>query len=478
MSDERSLLIGGARVGDRDVDVLVEQGRITVIGSIGRGDLQLDGRWLLPGLWDEHVHMSQWASARGRLDVSGASSAAEAGRIVGERVASGEVPGLLVGGGFRDGLWPDVPTAQILDVAAADSAVVLLSADLHSAWLSTAATRRLGVPADWAGLVREAAAFEVATSAAAADEDVVDGWVSAAARAAASRGVVGIADLEMTWNVDPWRRRLDRGFDALRVQAAIYPDDLDRAIELGLRTDDELQPLLTVGGLKVLTDGSLGTRTAATVEPYAGGDTGMLTVPPEVLVPLLRRASAAGIVPWVHAIGDRANTLALDAFAELGIGGRIEHAQLLSWSDLPRFAALAVVASVQPEHAVDDRDLADAVWADRSERMYAFRSLLDAGAELRFGSDAPVAELDPWTAMAAAVTRTRGGREPWHPEQRVTPEEALAASARGTVAEGELADLVAVEADPFHPDGAHLRGMPVALTMLGGRITHGHAFAG
>ena len=472
------MLISNARVDDHDVDVLIEDGRIARIGSIGHGDLDLDGRWLLPGLWDEHVHFTQWASARGRLDLSRATSAGEATSLVAGAVAGVGATGLLIGAGFRDGLWPDEPTARALDEAAPDAPVVLLSADLHSAWINTAATHRLGVPLDWAGLVREAAAFEVANRAAATDETVVDGWVDAAARAAATRGVVGIADLEMTWNIDPWRRRLDRGFDVVRVQAAIYPDDLDRAIELGLRTGDELQPLLTVGGLKVLTDGSLGTRTAATVDPYAGAETGMLTVPPEVLVPLLRRASAAGIVPWVHAIGDRANTLALDAFEELGVGGRIEHAQLLAASDVPRFAALGVVASVQPEHAVDDRDLADAVWADRSERLYTFRSLLDAGAELRFGSDAPVAELDPWVAMAAAVTRTRGGREPWHPEQRVTPEEALAASARTSVAEGEPADLVAVEADPFHPAGLHLRGMPVALTMLAGRITHGHTLAG
>ena len=468
------MLISGGRLADRDVDLLIEDGLISKIGSIGRGDVELDGRWLLPGLWDEHVHFTQWASARGRLDVSGATSAADAARLVHDVAASVSPAGLLVGGGFRDGLWPDVPTAELLDAASPVGAVVLLSADLHSAWLNTAATRRLGLPADWAGLVREAAAFDVATRVASADETTVDAWVDAAARAAAARGVVGIAELEMTWNVDPWRRRLDHGLDALRVHAAVYPDDLDRAIELGLRTGDELQPLLTVGGLKVLTDGSLGTRTAATVDPYAGGDTGLLTVRPEVLVPLLSRASGAGIVPWVHAIGDRANTLALDAFEQIGVGGRIEHAQLLSTSDLPRFAALGVIASVQPEHAVDDRDLADAVWADRSERMYAFRSLLDAGAELRFGSDAPVAELDPWVAMAAAVTRTRDGREPWHAEQRITPEEALAASTRSAVVVGEPADLVAVEADPFHPEGLHLRGMPVALTMLAGRITHGH----
>ena len=119
---------------------------------------------------------------------------------------------------------------------------------------------------------------------------------------------------------------------------------------------------------------------------------------------------------------------------------------------------------------MDDRDLADSIWEGRTAGLYAFRSLLDAGATLRFGSDAPVAPLDPWRAMSAAVTRRRGDREPWHPEQRITPEEALTASTRSAVAVGEPADLVAIEADPLDPDA--LERMPVALTLLGGRITH------
>lgn len=463
------MLISNARLGDRDVDVLIENGTIARIGAIGRGDLDLDGRWLLPGLWDEHVHVTQWALTSRRLDVSGALTAAEAAAAV------SRAPGrdLLVGGGFRDGLWPDEPTSHLLDRAAPERPVVLVSADLHSAWINTAATRALGVSDAWAGLLRERAAFEVAERVARVDETTLDGWILEAMHAAAARGIVGVVDLEMSWSLDAWQRRVDRGHDSTRIQVGVYPQDLDRAIDAGYRTGDVLHDLLTVGGLKVITDGSLGTRTAATLEPYGAESVGELTVEPDALVALLTRATGAGLEPWVHAIGDRANTLALDAFEELEVGGRIEHAQLLTASDFPRFAALGVAASVQPEHAVDDRDLADAVWGDRTDRMYAFRSLLDAGAELRFGSDAPVAVLDPWVAMAAAVTRTRGDRESWHPEQRITPEEAVDASTRTSVAVGEPADLIAVEADPFDAEGRYLRDMPVAVTMLAGRITSG-----
>ena len=174
----------------------------------------------------------------------------------------------------------------------------------------------------------------------------------------------------------------------------------------------------------------------------------------------------------MHAIGDHANSLVLDAFETVGCGGRVEHAQLLAARDIPRFAELGVEVSVQPEHLLDDRDVTDRYWPGRTHLAYAFRSLLDAGARLRFGSDAPVAPLDPWVTMAAAVSRTRGGREPWHPEQRITVAEALEASTRTTVDVGQPADLVVTEADPYAVDPDALRTMPVAATMLGGRFTH------
>jgi predicted amidohydrolase YtcJ len=176
----------------------------------------------------------------------------------------------------------------------------------------------------------------------------------------------------------------------------------------------------------------------------------------------------------VHAIGDRANTLALDAIETTGARGTIEHAQLLRASDLERFARTGTAASVQPEHAMDDRDIAEVHWAGRTDRAFVLRSLLDAGATLRLGSDAPVAPLDPWVSIAAAVTRSRDGREPWHGEQAITVEEALAASTRGdddVVAEGSPADLVVVSADPFTCPPEVLRAMPVRATLLAGRVT-------
>ena len=213
--------------------------------------------------------------------------------------------------------------------------------------------------------------------------------------------------------------------------------------------------LLTMGPLKVVTDGSLNTRTACCDDPYPGltgaHARGVLLVAPDELLPLLRRAAAHGLDAAVHAIGDRANALVLDAFAapdgrraEPATGRRIEHAQLLRDVDPARFAALGVVASVQPAHVLDDRDVADRLWAGRTGRAFPYRTLLDAGVELVLGSDAPVAPLDPWITIAAAVHRSGDDRPSWHPEQEIPLPVALAASTGpdGPVAVGRRADLV------------------------------------
>ena len=188
----------------------------------------------------------------------------------------------------------------------------------------------------------------------------------------------------------------------------------------------------------------------------------------------MRRAHAAGIRPAVHAIGDSANSLALDVFEAVGCTGSIEHAQLLTEADVARFARLGVTASVQPEHALDDRDVADRYWAGRTDRAFRLADLLAAGVTLALGSDAPVAPLDPWLAIAAAVGRTRGDRAAWHPDQAISRQAALAASARGrhAIAVGQPADLAICGIDPFVASIADLRRMPVAATLLGGRFTH------
>jgi predicted amidohydrolase YtcJ len=489
-----STVLRRARLADEGSmqDVLVVADRVTGIGSIdARGDvsevIDLDGRFVLPGLWDRHVHFEQWAMATARLDLSGAESAAAAVRIVSESVAGhAPTPGTsMFGFGFRAALWPMPPDREMLDGVTGDIPVVLISADLHSAWLNSAALRGFGHAEHPTGLLREEDAMEVIGESRNVGDTVMDEWCEAASRAAAARGVVGIVDMERPWSLAAWKRRIAGGNRRLRVAASVWRERLDEAIAQSLRIGQVVpgtNGLLTAGPFKVITDGSLNTRTAYCHDAYAapgdGGDErGVSLVPLDELSGLMRRATDAGLECAVHAIGDAANASALEAFARTGARGSVEHAQLLDDADVQRFAQLRVIASVQPEHLLDDRDVIDRYWADRATRAFPFRSLLDAGAVLTFGSDAPVAPLDPWLAIAAAVHRSRDERPSWHPEQEITMHEALAASmapGRGDrrLRMGDAADLIVLDGDPFAADPAALRSMPVAATMLGGMWTH------
>ena len=496
------MLLRNARivgVGDALADVYIRDGVIAAVthsaepravgddaaaGDVGAPHtVDLDGRWIMPGLWDNHVHFSQWTLHSQRLDLSAATSARGAAQAVARALGGGSAGvgrhSTLVGVGFRDGLWVDTPNLADLDSASGAHPVVLLSADLHAAWLNTAALDAFGYAGHPTGLLREEAAFAATQRIETVRDAVLDEWARTAASVAARRGTVGIVDYEMAWNLDTWTRRMADGADQLRVEFGTYTAGLDRAIDLRLRTGDRVNELLTMGSYKVITDGSLNTRTAYCYDEYPGLEGGshshgQLTVPQDQLVGLMRRAADAGLSPAVHAIGDHANTLVLDAFETVGVGGRLEHAQLLDGRDVPRFAALGIIASVQPEHAMDDRDVADRYWLGRTGRAFALRSLLDAGAELALGSDAPVAPLDPWVAIAAEVGRRRDGREPWHPEQSISVSEAIIASTRTTVAVGQPADLAVVDFDPLSAPVELLRRMPVSSTLLGGRFTHGN----
>ncbi len=473
-------------------DVLILSGDVTAIGRIEPPSdvsevIDLDGRFVLPGLWDRHVHFEQWAQLSARLDLSGAANAAAAVRVVAESITN-HPPAhgtAVIGFGFRAALWPDEPNRDLLDAVSGDIPVVLISADLHSAWLNTAALRRFGHDGHASGLLREDDAMHVIGESGNADAKTVDAWCDSAARAAAARGVVGIVDMEKPWSLAAWTRRMNVGNQSLRVASAVWPDRLDDAIAQSFRTGqvvDGTNGLLTVGPFKVLSDGSLNTRTAFCHDPYAasggaGDEHGVLLVSLDALSTLMRRATDAGFDCAVHAIGDAANALALQAFARTGARGSVEHAQLLDDADVQRFADLGVVASVQPEHLLDDRDVTDRYWADRVRRAFPFRSLLDAGATLAFGSDAPVAPLDPWLAIAAAVHRSRDGRPRWHPEQEITIQEALTASmppGRGgwRLRTGDVADLIVLDRDPLTAEPEALRTMPVAGTILAGAWTH------
>ncbi len=506
-----TLLLKNASLPQREgrSDVLIEDGVVRSVSPAGELPAcgaaptapaevrDLGGRFLIPGLWDNHVHFSQWVTQRQRLDLSGTGSATEVLEVVRQALTAdhgvgsaqdgGPVPAgrPVVGYGFRDGLWPDEPSVEALDALAGDKPVVLISGDLHCGWLSTAGARLLGVEPDASGLVREDAWFPAMERLQNATELTVQDYREAA-EAAARRGVVGVVEFENTDNIALWPQRVADGVDLLRVEVSVWPDKLESALARGVKSGDPLESrgLVTMGPLKVIVDGSLNTRTAWCWDPYPEVDPahphacGLEAVPISELESIMRTARDGGLEAAIHAIGDRANTAVLDTFESLGMGGVVEHAQLVREQDFPRFAELGLTAGVQPEHAMDDRDVADRFWEGRTGRAFALRSLQEAGVRLRLGSDAPVAPLDPWVSLAAAVTRSRDGRESWHPEQRISAVSALAASTRGRteVAAGDVADLAVVDYDPLDPElladgGKRLRAMPVAATLLAGRFT-------
>ena len=437
----------------------------------GEPVVDLGGRFVRRGLRDAHVHFAEWARSRLQLDLSAAVSATHAADTV--RAAAAALPpgAVLRGGGFRDATWPEPPAASLLDAAAPGRAVVLQSQDMHTAWLSRAALALVGLPDHPTGLLREHACWDALARVPAPGRAQDDEAARLAVDAALARGVTALRDFEFG---DPWeawsRRRAADGSLPVRVSAVVQRHRVAAYADQGLRTGSG-DAWLRVGPVKLFVDGSLGSRTARCFTPYAGtGDRGQALLDPDALRAELATARAAGFVPAVHAIGDEANRDALVALADAGTGGSVEHAQLLRREDLALFAAAGVTASLQPAHLLDDAPLVEHHWAGTTSLPYAVRSVLDAGARVVLGSDAPVSPLDPWRSIAAAVHRTDGTMPPWHPQEAVPLEVALAASGARRVRPGDVADLVVLDVpDPAVLSPADLAAAPVHATCVGGR---------
>lgn len=525
--DKPNLVLRNARLvgsGGRRCDIRVVGDRIVALGDHDEGltahvaatdtraaqILDLDGRWVMRGLRDHHVHMSQWAMALHRFDASGARSDLDLARLARSACAGQPGDDVVIGFGFRDALWIDKASRATLDEYTGTRPVAIIAADLHSVLANTAALEHFGVRRRPRGVLREKDTFAFLRQLRDAPDDVLDTWVEEAARQAAARGVTSIIDMEMQWGVPVWQRRFANGFAGLAVGVSSYSQDLWRVKEGGWYSGSALAPelalgaeggdaavnstlpLLTFGPLKCIVDGSLTTRTAYCSQPYGsplGDGRGQLTIDQGALEGALREAAALNIRAAVHAIGDAAVGTVLAAFANTGAVGSIEHAQLLQLDEAPDFTALGIAASVQPMHLLDDRAAVEEYWGDRADGAYAFATLDNAGAELWFGSDAPVAPLDPWGAISAAVLRADvDAAGPWHPEQQLSRDSALRAAcgrprdALGTrdwalnagqcdyrVRAGVVADLCILDADPLAVEAAALATMPVAGTLLGGR---------
>jgi predicted amidohydrolase YtcJ len=489
----RSLAIAGDRVAG---GVGTQE---TALPSPDRVDL--GGRCVVPGFTDSHVHFPTWAMAQHEVRLEGTRSLEEAVARVREALEQSPGETWLRGRGWRSGDWsPQVePTKDELDAIAPDRPVALMARDSHSVWLNSAALARangdLQVPGgvvevdergEPTGVLREESCWSFRDRYIETTDDEYVEAMRTGVKLAASRGVTAVHDKDGWLGALRFWQRLDAdGALCLRVWQSIPADFAGELARVDVRSGLG-GPLLRVGYLKAFMDGTLGSQTARMLD-----GSGVEITSREQFEEYIREGARAGFPLAVHAIGDLANREALDAFeatrAEwqpLGLRHRIEHAQLLTPEDLPRFAALGIAASVQFSHAPSDRDLADRFWGGLESGPYAFRSLLDSGAVLANGSDAPIEELDPLEGLRAGVLRTLDERDAWRPEQALTAEQALHATTvtpawlarderrRGKLVPGYLADLVVLDRDPVTCEPEELNELRVVATMLGGRWTH------
>lgn len=481
--------------------VALRDGRVVGVGPeeamrrlLGRSVLRVDaqGGSVMPGFTDSHIHFTAFAQRSQQVDLRGVRGLAEALERV-QAQASGLPPGTwVVGGGFDRNLWTgEAPTAAALDQVVPDHPVALGSKDGHQVWVNSLALQRAGLAAgigdlpggvveqDAAsrptGILKERAAERVWQVVQEPDLPVLRQLVLRAQERLHALGVTGVHVPEGPTAFRLLQNLAHAGELALRVTFMLPGQLLPAAVDLGLQ-DGFGSHVLRVGPVKIFTDGSLGAQTAAMLEPYLGreadGYRGVVTTEPAELQELVAQATQAGLAVAIHAIGDRANRMALDALEpwlfqsrRRGLRHRIEHAQLVDPKDRARFGQLGVVASVQPIHGPHDRELIRRHWgAERAPHAHAWRSLRAAGARLAFGSDAPVESPDPLLGLYAALTRRLPGQEggpldEHEARERLTLQEALegyttgAAYAsgeegfKGSLEPGKAADLVVLSHD-------------------------------
>ncbi len=499
---ENARIWSAGRPGFADCAVIAD-GQFTFVGdaadapeSAGEQRLDCGGRVVLPGLIDSHIHMLGGGMGLSTLCLAEATSREDFVRRVGEYAATLAPAEWVIGWGWSTEGWakPEQPAKEWLDDVCAGRPVCLKRMDFHSAVVNSAALRLAGItasgPADReggaidraeggepTGILRENAMRLVQKHI---PKPTIDEQVAALRRAeqhALAHGITAVADIPFLKEL-PVYERLAAAGPGMRFFVYPIARDWAAAVEQ-VRSFQGRDGRLRIAGLKTFMDGSLGSRTAYMHEPFLG-DGGRPTSSRGLLADgiangglegKLRAAKAAGLQPMIHAIGDAANTLLLDAYLE-AFGDRVgqircraEHAQHLAHDDIPRFGLHGVIASMQPHHKAGEALYAEAVVGkERCETTYAFRSLIDAGATVAFGSDWPVVTLSPFVGIDTAVTGRGLNGETWQPHQNVTVEEALRgytiAGAHAVHAEREIgriepgyrADFCIVDRSPFDDD--------------------------
>jgi predicted amidohydrolase YtcJ len=472
------------------------------------------GRLLVPGFNDAHVHLIDGAGELVGVDLRPAKSEEAFARALGDYAARLPKGRWILGGFWDHESWPGqrLPTHALIDAVTPDHLVFVQRLDGHMGVANALAMKLAGITRDTASpgggaIVRGAGgeptgvfkdnAMALITRAVPPDtlDDVIE-KARAALSHAASLGVTTIQDMTASaTELQAYQALGDRGELTARIYS-IQNHGIAGLVAAGVRTgfgDDWVR----IGGIKLFADGSMGSGTAAFFEPYTDDPktSGLLLQPPEALEKAIFDADAAGFQVIVHAIGDRANAIVLDAFEKLARErgprdrrARIEHAQVVRDADKPRFARAGVIASIQPSHGIDDMRWAEKrIGPDRVKIAYGVKSFAGAGARIAFGTDWYVEPLNPMIGLYAAVTRQFPDGTPaggWFPEERITMAQAIeyytlgsayaefAETRKGSITEGKLADVVLLSNDLFDiPPRDILKTRPV-LTIVGGRVVY------
>jgi predicted amidohydrolase YtcJ len=479
-----------------------------------------EGRVVIPGLTDAHIHWEGVARSLHSVDLFEVPSKEEALRRAAARARQTPPGEWIVGRGWTQAVWPGAafPAAADLDAVAPDHPVYLTAKSGHAAWVNSLALRRAGISAGTpdpaggtfvrdaggapTGLLLEGPAMKLVERLIPDPlPDQLAGWMAEAQRQAWAAGLTGLHDYDNPSCLVALQILRERGDLGLRVVKQINDPWIEHAHELGLRSGFG-DAWLRIGGLKIFADGALGPRTAHMLAPYEGepDNVGIVVTDKETMFELVSRASAAGLPSTIHAIGDRAVRDVLDVYqavraqeAARGIPRaarrhRIEHVQIIHPDDAGRLGALEIIASMQPIHATSDYEMADRYWGARARWSYNWRLQLQAGAMLAFGSDAPVEPFAPLLGIFAAVTRRRPDGSPgpdgWYPEGRLDMDTTLRAFTQGpayaaglerelgTLAPGYLADLVVLDRDLYVTPPDEILATRVLGTMVGGAWKH------
>ncbi|PYM91183.1 MAG: amidohydrolase [Candidatus Rokuibacteriota bacterium] len=524
-----SVLLTNGRIYTLDeanpvVDTLVvRDGRIAFAGrradvnvAAAEEAIDLGGRAALPGLVDAHGHLMHLARARLSLDAGGARSEAEVAERVAARAATLPRGEWLGGRGWDQNRWPERewPTKGALDRAAPHHPVSLTRIDGHATWANSAALAAAGIDAateepsggrimrdgrgEPTGVLIDTAQRLLQRAEPRPSDERFDQAVREAIAECLAAGLTGIHEMGAElYALDSYRRLVERGQFPFRNYAAVAARSESTWAHYRERGPEKFgEDRVVVGALKLMIDGALGSRGAALHEPYCDdpGNTGLVLIPPEEIAQLTLAGAERGFQVCVHAIGDRANTLALDALEQTLARAprrdhrfRVEHAQILTERDIPRFRQLGALPSMQATHCTSDMEwAAERLGPERLRGAYAWRSLLDTGVVIAGGSDFPVESPSPFHGIYASVARRpqSGAERGWQPEQRMTRAEAVrsfttwnAYASRqehslGSLAVGKLADLVVLSDDVFACPEARMAQIAPVLTLVGGEVVY------